>query len=139
MPAQRPVRIERIQATILHLIGPQLARQANPPAFLRQIQHHPRALRGDPGQGSAQLRPAITAQAAQQIAGEALGMQPDQRCLHPVRLADDDGQVLDPGVGRAEGDQSSVRRILQRYCGLGYLDQGGGFRIGVAKDFRRGG
>jgi hypothetical protein len=44
-----------------------------------------------------------------------------QRLLRP---SDQDGQVLDPAIGGAEGDDPGLRRVLQRDLRLGDAGQG---------------
>ena len=77
--AQGEVGVQRIQPAILQRVGAQLVRQADAAALLGQIQHCPGTLGGDAADGAAKLGAAIAAQAAEQVAGEALGMHPDQR------------------------------------------------------------
>ena len=75
---------------------------------------------------------AVAAKAAQQIAGEAFGMDAHQRRSADLRPADHDGQVLDRRSLGAEGDHPRVRRVLQRHARRGDLAQAGrrGDRIG---------
>ena len=109
LPAQRPVGVHRVQPAILQRIGAQLVDQADAPPFLAEIQHRAGALGGHAGDGALQLRPAIAAQAAEQVAGEAFGMHPHQRGGLRRRVADQDRQMLDALVQRAEGDQPRIR------------------------------
>ena len=73
-------------------------------ALLGQVQQRPRALRGHPGDRAAQLRPAVAAQAAQQVAGEALRVDAHQRRIGFLGPANDDGEMLDACPFRAECD-----------------------------------
>ena len=59
-------------------------------------------------------------------------MDAHQRRRDLLGLADDDGQMLEPGAFAAEGDDPRVGCIFQRHVGRGHLAQpgGGGGRIG---------
>ena len=62
--AELLVGVERIEPGILQLIGAQLVDEPDAAAFLREIEQHPAARRGDRGDRAAQLVAAIAAQAA---------------------------------------------------------------------------
>src|SRR5215510_12775524 len=68
---------------------------------------------GDLRDGAAQLVAAIAAQAAQEIAGEAFGMQARQHRAVAWRLADDDGEMFGSAVARPKGDHAGVLRSGQ--------------------------
>src|SRR3546814_9436829 len=57
--------------------------------------------------GAAELIAAVAAQGAEQVAGKALGMQPQQHRHVRRRLADHDGKVLHAAVVRAERSEES--------------------------------
>ena len=124
---------------VLQGVGAQLVRQPDAPAFLREVQQHAPPLRPDAPQRRAQLRAAVAPQAAQQVAREALGMHTRQGCqgARILRAPDQDRQVLDPGIRRAERHDARIRRVLQRHVRLRRPHQPGGGRIGVRQHVRR--
>ena len=84
------------------------------------------------GDRAAQLNAAVAAQRAQQVAGEAFGMEPDQHRLGRIDLADDDGEMLLAAVARPPGEDAGVLGALERHARLRYLLQGpcGRFLVG---------
>ena len=89
------IGFHRVEAGVLQGVGLELVDQANAPALLAQIHHHPNAGGFDHAQGSLQLGPAVAAQRTKGISCEALAVHPHQhRLLSQLRLALDDGHVL---------------------------------------------
>src|SRR5208283_2772382 len=78
--AQLLIGLDRIRALVLQLVSAQLVEQADAAAFLRLVDQQPAALARDAFDGNLQLRPAIAAQAVENVAGQALGMNANQRC-----------------------------------------------------------
>src|SRR3546814_2539606 len=64
--------------------------------------------------GAAQLVAAVAAQRAQQIPGEALGMQAQQHRRVGLRLADHDGEVLHAAVVGTKRDDARLLGAGQR-------------------------
>ena len=60
------IRVERIEALVLQHVGAQLVRQADPTAFLVEIQQHAAAERAYSRDRRAQLLAAVAAQTAEQ-------------------------------------------------------------------------
>jgi hypothetical protein len=118
----------------LQLIGAQLVDQTDAAPFLRQIEQDTGSSLADLGDGAAQLVAAVAAQRAQQIAGETFGMQAGQHRLGGVGLADDDGQMFDAAIGRAERDDAGVLGIDQRHARFRHLAQRSGRRLLVFLD-----
>ena len=102
----------RVEPAILQRIGAQLVDQADAAALLREIEQHAGALLGHAPDRAAQLRAAVAAQAAQQVAGEAFGMEPHQRRVGLLGTADQDGEMLDARVRRPEGDDARIGRAI---------------------------
>ncbi len=123
VPAQRAVGVQRIQPPILQRIGTELVDQPDASTLLCQIKQDAGPLGGHAADRSTQLLAAIAAQAAEQIAGEALGMDADQRGGNLLRFADDDGKMIEPGAFAAEGDYARVWRVFQGHEGGGDLTQ----------------
>ena len=112
--AQRVVGIQGVQPRILPPVGAQLVGDADAPPFLRQVQHDAAAVLRQPLHRAAQLIAAVTAQAAKEIARQARGMQPDpHRFLAvEVRIADDDGNMLEVAVLLAEDHEAAVDGVI---------------------------
>ena len=112
--AQRVVGIQRVQPCILPPVGAQLVGNADAPPFLRQVQHDAAAVLRQPLHRAAQLITAVTAQAAKELARQARGMQPDPHRLLAVevRIADDDGDMLEVAVLLAEDHEAAVDGVL---------------------------
>ena len=74
---------------------------------------HAGAQLGDLLDRAAQLHAAVATQRAQQVAGEAFGMEPDQHRLGRVDLADHDGEMLLAAVARPPGEDAGVLGALR--------------------------
>ena len=112
--AQRVVGIQGVQPRILPPVGTQLIGNADAPPFLRQVQHDAAAVLRQPLHRAAQLIAAVTTQAAKEIARQARGMQPDPHRLLAVevRIADDDGNMLEVAVLLAEDHEAAVDGVI---------------------------
>ena len=75
------VGVDGVGAVILQLIGADLVAQADPAALLDQVDHDAPALAADPGERRIELRPAVAAQAAEHLAGEARAVDPGQHVV----------------------------------------------------------
>ena len=112
MQAQPQVRVDGVGAGVLLDVGPQLVDQADPPALVAaQVQHDPSALGGDHPQRRPELHPAVAAQRADGVAGEALGVQPGQHRAPVAEVTRRPGEVHVPGRGlEGPGPELAVRR-----------------------------
>ena len=112
--AQRVVGIQGVHPRILPPVGTQLVGDADAPPFLRQVQHDAAAVLRQPLHRAAQLIAAVTTQAAKKIARQARGMQPHPHRLIAVevRIADDDGDMLEVTVLLAEDDEAAVDGVI---------------------------
>src|SRR5262249_28025475 len=124
--SQLLVGVEGVGSLILQTISPQLVNQTDTAPLLRQIDQQAVALARDLRDGAAELVPAIAAQAAQEIAGKAFGMQAGQDRAVARRLADDDCKVLRTAITRAKGDYPGVLGALEGHSGLAYDPQAAG-------------
>ena len=79
LETQPLVGFHGIGALILQFVGAQLVKQADSAAFLMLVDQQPAAFVGDPLERQFKLRAAIAAQAMEDIAGQALRMDPHQR------------------------------------------------------------
>ena len=94
-------------------VGAQLVDQADAAPLLREVDQQAVSVLRDLRDGAAQLVAAIAAQASQEVAGEAFGVQPRQHRAIARRLADDDGKMLGPAVSRPKGDHPRILRARQ--------------------------
>ena len=120
LEAEVLVGVDRVEAAVLELVGAQLVDQADAAPFVRQVEEHAVAGGAHHGERFLQLRAAVAAQRAQQIAGEALGMQTAQRRLVGGGIADHDRELLGAAVGRAEPDDPRVLGRAQRHARLAH-------------------
>ena len=92
--AELEVGLDRVRALLLQLVGLELVEQADPATLLREVEQDAAALLLDLGQGRDQLLAAVTAHAVEDVAGEALAVDPDEHVLDPVDLALDHRHVV---------------------------------------------
>ncbi len=85
LEAQRQVRIQRVKAIILQLVGAQLVHQPDAAALLAHVQHDAAALGLHSIHGRRQLLAAIAAHRAERIPGQTLGMHAHK---HVIALPD---------------------------------------------------
>ncbi len=112
---------------ILEFVGAKLVEQADAASLLEQVEQHTFAFEGDPFQGRVELNAAVAARRAEDIAGEALGVDPDQDRFFRVDLAHDQGHVLlavdrvavgvDPKISEL-GGQFGSGHVLDEFLGL---------------------
>ena len=100
--AQEQVGLGGVVAQVLEVVGPQFIQQADAPALLAQVEDDAAAGRGDLLQGQLQLLAAVAALGAEDVAGEAFGVEPHQhlrggRGPHP---APGPGALCGPGCFR---------------------------------------
>ena len=110
--AERLVGLERVQSVVLQGVGVDLVVEPDPPSLLPQV-HEVAAGLVDPSDGLGQLRAAVAAPAAEDVAGEALAVEPHERrrpvgIEHPV--AEGEHQVLPPVVEAVEREDLRVDR-----------------------------
>ena len=83
-------------AALLEFVRAQLGQQADAAALVAaQVDHDAAALLGDALHGGLELGAAVAALRAEDVAGEALGVDPDQQVLAVADVAVDEGDVLD--------------------------------------------
>ena len=81
---------------VLQLVRLQLVHQADAAALVpAHVEDDAAALGGDGGQRRVELRPAVAAQRAEDVAGEALGVHADQDVLAVADVAAHERDVLD--------------------------------------------
>ena len=103
------VGLDRIQPLVLQFVSLQLGHQADAAALLLLIDQNARALLGDHRQRHFQLCAAVAAQRAENVSGQALGMDAEQR-RGGVDVAHDqgDGILITGRSRRAEVSAKTV-------------------------------
>ena len=72
------VGFDGVQALVLELVGAELGHEADAAALLLLIEEDADALGGDAGERELELEAAVAAEGAEDVAGEALGVDADQ-------------------------------------------------------------
>ena len=83
--AEPEVRLDRVEALLLELVGAQLVEQADPASLLGEVEQHARALLLDPPQRPLELLAAVAALRVEDVAGEALRVDAHEHVLAPRR------------------------------------------------------
>ena len=90
---------------VLQLVGAQLVQQTDAAALVAaDVEHHAAALVGHRVQRGVQLRAAVAAQRAEHVAGQALGVHPDEHVLAVTDVAVDQRDQLAAGDGADVAD-----------------------------------
>ncbi len=76
--AEGLVRLDGVHATVLQVVRLELVRQADPAALLAQVHQDAALLRGQHLHGLVELHPAVAPLGAEDVPGQALGMDPDE-------------------------------------------------------------
>jgi len=77
--AEALIRFDGIEATVLQGVGLQLGHETDTSAFLLLINENAGALLGDHGEGHFELLAAVAAQGTEDVSGEALGVDANER------------------------------------------------------------
>ena len=89
------VGVHGVQSLVLKAVGPQLVADADTPTLMSpQVDHYTSPLGPDLGQGGVKLGTTVAAQGSQQVSGQALGVDPDQRGVDRAQVAQHVGHVL---------------------------------------------
>ena len=119
--AERQVGVHGVGALVLQLVGAELVQQADPAALVpADVEHDAATLGGHRVQGRVQLRSAVTAQRTQHVAGQALGVDPDQNVLAVTDVAVDQRDQLAVG-DRADVADGAELALRQGKSGVGDL------------------
>ena len=111
--AKRRIGVDRIEPTLLHLIGAHLVGQAEPAALLRQIENDAAAYIVDAREREFQLVAAIAPSRAEDVAGEASGMQTHGNRFGEGGFSDNDGDRT-AAHRVAENDETCARSGIER-------------------------
>ncbi len=109
---------------VLQLVGLQLVQQADAASLVpAHVEDDAAPLARDGGERRVELRPAVAAQRAEHVAGEALGVHAHEHVLAVADVAEHEGDVLAVVVGAAVADGGELA-VAQRHPGRGdALDQ----------------
>ena len=102
LEAEAVVGLDGVEALVLQRVGAHLVGEPDAAALLVQVEQDARPLGRDLLERGMELRAAVALEAAEEVAGEAGGMQAAEHRLAPVRGADLDRVVLLAAVARAE-------------------------------------
>ena len=93
--AQLQVGVDGVVALLLEVVGPELVGQADAPALVApQVDDDPVPSSAMSRSASWQLGPAVAAQRAEDVAGQALGVDPDEHVALARQVPLHDGQVV---------------------------------------------
>src|SRR5579875_4008734 len=98
--AEGEVRVDRVEAPLLQLVGLQLVEQADAAPLLRHVEEHPSAFGGDRRKRRLELLAAVAAQRVEDVTREALGVDAHEHVL--ADLAHHEREVLPAGERLAE-------------------------------------
>jgi hypothetical protein len=107
--AELVVGFDGVEALVLELVGAELGHEADAAALLLLVEQDAGAFGGDHGEGEVELVVAVAAQGMEDVAGEALGVDADER----GRSIRSGGEVAhDEGYGGFDG-------LVRRGAGFG--------------------
>ena len=113
------VRLDGVAALLLQPVGAHLVPEPDAAALVApEVHDDALALGRDLAERGVELHAAVAAQRAEHVAGEALGVDPDEHVLLARDLAADERDVLDVVEERAEHVGGEVA-VLRRDPGLG--------------------
>ena len=94
LETDRLVRLDRVLPRILKLVGTHLVEQADAPPLLPEIENGAPPLSSNELHGSLELRTTIAPGGAKHLAGQALGMRPDQTRTTTGDIPHDESEVM---------------------------------------------
>lgn len=107
--AELDVGFDGVEALVLQLVGAELGHEADAASFLLLIEENAGAFRGDFGEGELELEAAVAAEGAEDVAGEALGVDADERRGGVDVAHDESDEAFNlrgcGGLGRAVGQR----------------------------------
>ena len=115
--AQKLIGVVGVEALFLQAIGADLVGEAVAASLLVEVEHDAAALLAHGPDRAAQLIAAIAFKAAEEVAGQAGGMDARQHRALGRRVADDDGDLVAEAVAAAENDELAGPRAIQRNLG----------------------
>ena len=130
--AKGDVGVDRVEAVVLERIRPHLVEEPDPPSLVTEVQEHATVGATKKLERALELLPAVTAQRAERLAGQAFGVQAHEdrgpRAHVPLHQRDDFGLVarhaIDGNAERAEAGRQCRLRPVRR----GGIEAAGGHR-----------
>ena len=108
------VRVQRVRALVLEVIGLDFGVQPNAASFLPQVEHATPATVSHRGQGRVQLWTAITPKRAKGITGQALRVDADQHGIWTAKITHGQGNVFKTTI---VGDHFDAEGAVGRWQG----------------------
>ena len=132
--SQMVIRFHRIVAGILKLVREKLIHQSDAAAFLKLVNHDAAAALADRIQRKVQLFAAIASLGAENVASQALGMEPNQRRIVGCGFSHDESEHIFRFVFRFEAEEleGSKRRRQVRLRNLCNFHQADKYITGLA-------
>jgi hypothetical protein len=118
--AQFGIGVECVEPGVLIAVGAQLGGDAGAAALLIEIEQHPAPGLVNRLQAAPKLFAAVASQGAEQIAGDAGGMDADRRRLVRPNGSDKNRHLVPLRQAAAEHDELGAADILQRHMGAGH-------------------
>jgi hypothetical protein len=110
--AEAHVRLDRVGASVLLDVGPQLVDEPDGATLLAgRVHEHPTLFRGDRAEREAQLNPTVASKRPENVAGEAFGVQSGQHVVAAGEVAENEREVDVAGAGL---ERSGVERAERR-------------------------
>ena len=118
------VGLDGVEPAVLQLVGAQLLEQPDPASLVpSEVDHGADTRVGDPLEGQPKLASTVAAARAEDIAGETLGVHPDQRRVDRSQIAADERDVLTSVHMVAEPDGSEVSGVQRQSRAAHSLDE----------------
>src|SRR5262249_13440928 len=117
LEAELLVRGDRVEALLLQLVSSQLVEEADAAALLQEVEEHAAPFLRDGLERERELRAAVAARGAEDVAGEARGMDAHEHRLVLVDLARDERDVLlvrHLGAETDDAELPELRREVRR-------------------------
>ena len=117
------VRLDRVEALLLELVGAQLVEQADAAPLLAEVEQHSQPLAFDPRQRGFELLAAVAAQRVEHVAREAFRVDPDEHVAGAFDVALDERDVVLAIDQRAVAERDELTERRRQLRGDDALDQ----------------
>src|SRR5207249_7648229 len=122
--AELDVRVDRVEPAVLEAVRADLVEEPDPPPLVIEIEEDAALGAADHREGGAQLVAAVTAERAEHVPGEALGVEADENGLGSVEVAPRERDDL----GAVESEHADAE--VAPACGQRSVGAGDTFRWG---------
>ncbi len=114
--AERLVCLDGVESLLLERVGSYLVEQADAAAFLAQIHEHAGSVLRDRAKRCGELRPAVAPQGPEDVAGETLRVNSDERRLGALNVAEYEGDLFGTRVDRSVTDDAGAAVRRRELC-----------------------